>query len=83
MNANHSHNGARLDLDLEDLPASHGPRRVDKEYFCQTVAKIAGAARQAKQNKQPETGKLLVRETLALLRSLECAACCGRPGHWH
>lgn len=49
VNSNHSHNAPWVNLDLQELLAPHGLRQVDTEYFDDTVAEIAKAARQAKE----------------------------------
>lgn len=55
VGSNHSHNAAWLNLDVEDLLTPHGLRQVDKKYFRDAVARIAAAARQARERKQPAT----------------------------
>lgn len=55
VNANHSHNAPWINLDLEDLLAPHGIRQADKKYFEGVVARIAEAARRARDASRPVT----------------------------
>ncbi len=55
VNANHTHNAPWINLDEEDLLAPHGIHQVDREYFRDAVAKIARAARHAKESKRRVT----------------------------
>jgi hypothetical protein len=55
VNANHSHNSPWINVDMEDLLAPHGIHQVDTNYFREAVAKIAQAARRAKENKKSVT----------------------------
>jgi hypothetical protein len=55
VNANHSHNAPWINLDLEDLLAPHKIRQVDRDYFKDVVAKVAAAARKAKDARRPVT----------------------------
>jgi hypothetical protein len=55
VNCNHSHNAPWVNLDLEALLAPHGIRLVDREYFAEAVARIAAAARRARDGKRPVT----------------------------